>query len=111
MSLETGALCEPLSCLLHGWDRLTAVSPVQPDSRVLITGAGIIGNLWAAIFHHHGARNVTVSEPAEGRRTITDGLGITLRVYKSYVTLHNFRNWIPRDRPQAPGRGDGGGGR
>ena len=51
------------------------MSPVQPDSRVLITGAGIIGNLWAAILHHHGARNVTVSEPAEGRRTITDGLG------------------------------------
>ena len=51
------------------------MSPVQPDSRILITGAGIIGNLWAAILHHHGARNVTVSEPAEGRRTITDSLG------------------------------------
>ena len=48
---------------------------MQPDSRILITGAGIIGNLWAAILHHHGARNVTISEPAEGRRTITEGLG------------------------------------
>ena len=50
---------------------------MQPDSRILITGAGIIGNLWVAILHHHGARNVTVSEPAEGRRTITEGLGNT----------------------------------
>merc|ERR1711973_67233 len=73
--LDIGALCEPLSCLLHGWDRLNAVCPLQPDSKILVTGAGIIGNLWVSILHHHGARNVTVSEPAEGRRKITLGLG------------------------------------
>ena len=52
-----------------------AKSPVQPDSRILITGAGIIGNLWVTMFHFHGFRDVTVSEPAVGRRNITDKLG------------------------------------
>ena len=56
VSLDIGALCEPLSCILHGWDRLRwifghykyfsqyfyprSVSPIQPDSKVLVTGAG-----------------------------------------------------------------------
>ena len=42
---------------------------------MLVTGAGIIGNLWVTMFHHHGVRNVTVSEPALGRRKITEHLG------------------------------------
>ena len=42
---------------------------------MLVTGAGIIGNLWVTMFHHHGVRNVTVSEPALGRRNITAHLG------------------------------------
>jgi len=75
LELETGALCEPLSCILHGWDRLVSRSPLQPDSRVLVTGAGIIGNLWATILHYHGARDVTISEPSQGRRDITARLG------------------------------------
>jgi len=74
VSLQSGALCEPLSCILHGWERLMAKSPVQPDSRILITGAGIIGNLWVTMFHYHGFRDVTVSEPADGRRNITKRL-------------------------------------
>ena len=52
-----------------------ATSPPQPDYKVLVTGAGIIGNLWVTMFHHHGVRNVTVSEPALGRRNITQLLG------------------------------------
>lgn len=75
VSLQTGALCEPLSCILHGWDRLVAASAPQPDFKILVTGAGIIGNLWVTILHYHGVRNVTVSEPAPGRRNITEKLG------------------------------------
>jgi len=74
LSLETGALCEPLSCILHGWDRLMGTGSLQHDSRILITGAGIVGNLWACMFHHHGFRDVTVSEPAQGRRDIVENL-------------------------------------
>jgi len=60
ISLEQAALAEPLSCLAHGWDML---SPVPVGSRILVIGAGIIGNLWVSIFHLQGHKNVTVSEP------------------------------------------------
>ncbi|XP_023330520.1 D-arabinitol dehydrogenase 1 [Eurytemora carolleeae] len=75
LSLEQGVLCEPLSCLLHGWKRLeSALGGILPGARVLITGAGIVGNLWVSMFHYHGYRNITLSEPKEGRREIVKGL-------------------------------------
>ncbi|KAL1489350.1 hypothetical protein ABEB36_014263 [Hypothenemus hampei] len=60
ITLEQGALAEPVSCLSHGFDML---SPVSVGSRILVIGAGIIGNLWISVLHHHGHRKVTVSEP------------------------------------------------
>ncbi|XP_050292991.1 uncharacterized protein LOC126733639 [Anthonomus grandis grandis] len=57
---EQAALAEPISCLSHGWDML---GPVPVGSRILIIGAGIIGNLWACLLHLSGHRKVTVSEP------------------------------------------------
>jgi len=74
VDLKQGALCEPLSCLLHGWNRLAKTEILQPDSRILVIGAGIIGNLWCSMFHHNGYRNVTVSEPSKGRRDILANL-------------------------------------
>ncbi|KAK9884334.1 hypothetical protein WA026_005284 [Henosepilachna vigintioctopunctata] len=62
--LEQAALCEPLSCLSHGWD---LASPIKVGKRILITGAGIIGNLWACALHLHGHRRVTISEPNQSR--------------------------------------------
>ncbi|XP_078597270.1 uncharacterized protein LOC144873600 [Branchiostoma floridae x Branchiostoma japonicum] len=67
LTLQHGALCEPLSCLMRGWDNLG--SP-PADSRILVLGAGIIGVLWSSIFHYKGYRDVTVSEPADGRRKL-----------------------------------------
>ncbi|KAH1018360.1 hypothetical protein HUJ05_006147 [Dendroctonus ponderosae] len=58
------ALAEPLACLAHGWDLL---SPVPVGSRILVIGAGIIGNLWVSVLHLHGHRKVTVSEPNQTR--------------------------------------------
>lgn len=60
----TAALTEPLSCLTHGWD---IISPIPVGSKILIIGAGIIGNLWVAVLHLHGHRRVTVSEPNVAR--------------------------------------------
>ena len=63
MTLEQGALCEPMSCILHGWNRLKNAQKIESHSKVLILGAGIIGNLWMCLLHHFGLRNVIVSEP------------------------------------------------
>jgi threonine dehydrogenase-like Zn-dependent dehydrogenase len=65
-------LTEPLSCIAHGWDRIT---PIAVGSRILILGAGIIGNLWASILHLQGHRRVMVSEPQEARRKLLEKLG------------------------------------
>ncbi|XP_063926519.1 D-altritol 5-dehydrogenase-like [Zophobas morio] len=64
ITLEQAALTEPLSCLAHGWD---IVSPIHVGNKILVTGAGIIGNLWVCALHLQGHRNVTVSEPNTAR--------------------------------------------
>lgn len=64
ITLEQGALTEPMSCLSHGWDLL---NPVPVGSRILVTGAGIIGNLWICLLHLQGHKKVTVSEPNVSR--------------------------------------------
>ncbi|KDR20240.1 D-arabinitol dehydrogenase 1-like [Zootermopsis nevadensis] len=71
ITLEQAALTEPLSCISHGWDR---ISPIPVGSRILILGAGIIGNLWASVLHLQGHRRVTVSEPQEARRKLFEKL-------------------------------------
>ena len=70
--LVLAALTEPISCVAHGWDR---ISPVPVGSTILILGAGIIGNLWAAALHLQGHRKVVVSEPQEARRKLLEKLG------------------------------------
>ncbi|CAB3380057.1 Hypothetical predicted protein [Cloeon dipterum] len=78
VTLKQGALCEPMSCIAHGWDRLGSM---PHNSKILIMGAGIIGNLWACLFHLNGHRsNVTISEPQDTRRKLVEKLelGYTL---------------------------------
>ncbi|KAI4454959.1 sorbitol dehydrogenase [Holotrichia oblita] len=65
ITLAQAALCEPLSCLAHGWDK---ISPITIGKNILIIGAGIIGNLWVICLHLQGHRRVTVSEPNPHRR-------------------------------------------
>ena len=79
ITLEQAALTEPLSCVSHGWD---LISPVHVGSKILIVGAGIIGNLWAAVLHLQGHRRVIVSEPNENRRKIVKQLGKFKRVVR-----------------------------
>ncbi|RZC35825.1 D-arabinitol dehydrogenase 1 [Asbolus verrucosus] len=74
------ALCpeeQPISCLAHGWD---IVSPIHVGEKILVTGAGIIGNLWVCALHLQGHRNVTVSEPNTARLEMLKNLdtGFTL---------------------------------
>ncbi|KAJ9582181.1 hypothetical protein L9F63_003468, partial [Diploptera punctata] len=69
--LEQAVLTEPLSCIAHGLDR---ISPLPIGSKILILGAGIVGNLWASILHLQGHRSVIISEPQEGRRKLIQNL-------------------------------------
>ncbi|WP_275558967.1 alcohol dehydrogenase catalytic domain-containing protein [Streptomyces sp. 5-6(2022)] len=64
LGFATGALVEPLACVLH------AVSRIRPvkGQRVLVYGAGSIGLLAVACARARGARGVDVIEPSAVRR-------------------------------------------
>lgn len=68
----TGALIEPLACVLHALDR---VDPVD-GKRVLIYGAGSIGLLAAALVRARGAKSIDVVEPSPVRREAALEFGV-----------------------------------
>ncbi len=70
--LAWGALSEPISCIIHGWDK---IHPVENDHSILILGAGIIGLLWRLVLNYNDAKNVLISEPNMIRRKIVEDLG------------------------------------
>ncbi|KAK5638222.1 hypothetical protein RI129_012517 [Pyrocoelia pectoralis] len=71
ITLEHAALTEPISCLSHGWD---LISPITMGDKILVIGAGIIGNLWVALLHLQGHRRVTVSDSNLSRRELLQKL-------------------------------------
>ncbi|GBP56615.1 D-arabinitol dehydrogenase 1 [Eumeta japonica] len=71
ITLEQGALCEPYSCVAHGFDR---ASPLKVGAKILVAGAGIIGNLWITTLHLQGHRDVTVCEMNKTRLEIVNRL-------------------------------------
>lgn len=78
VEMSLAALSEPLSCLAHGWD---IVNPLKVGANVLVSGAGIIGLLWASVLHLHGLRKtVTMSEPQERRREIFQKMNLDYKV-------------------------------
>jgi len=79
LDFSQGALAEPLAVGLHAVE----VSRLSPGQDVFVLGAGPIGlavTLWARFL---GARNVIVSEPAEGRRALAEAVGATQVVHGS----------------------------
>lgn len=60
----TGALIEPLACVLHAFGR---IGPIV-DQRVLIYGAGSIGLLALAVAKARGAKSIEIIEPSPIRR-------------------------------------------
>jgi 2-desacetyl-2-hydroxyethyl bacteriochlorophyllide A dehydrogenase len=62
---SSGALIEPLACVLHGASR---IGPIE-GRRVLVYGAGSIGLLATAYVKARGARSIGVIEPSPVRRT------------------------------------------
>jgi 2-desacetyl-2-hydroxyethyl bacteriochlorophyllide A dehydrogenase len=65
------ALIEPLACALHAIKSSQGVK----DRRVLVIGAGTMGLLTAIIARHHGAAEVTVVEPNQGKHPIALDVG------------------------------------
>jgi threonine dehydrogenase-like Zn-dependent dehydrogenase len=68
---QTGAMVEPLSCAVHGLDRL---GPVV-GRRVVLFGAGTMGLLLLQLLVTAGAAGVTVIDRAESRLTVANQLG------------------------------------
>lgn len=66
-----GALVEPLSCAVHGFDRLHA----RLADRYLIYGAGTMGLLMAQLARRAGAASVDVVDVQQGRLPVAERLG------------------------------------
>ena len=65
VSWISGALAEPLSCVINGQRKLR----ISPGETVVVIGTGPIGLMHAMLAKASGARKVIVSEPVESRRT------------------------------------------
>src|SRR5262249_7245971 len=64
LSTRAAALTEPTAIPLH----TVTLAGVSPDDRVLVTGAGPVGLLTAAVLKTRGVHDVVVSEPSAIRR-------------------------------------------
>jgi (R,R)-butanediol dehydrogenase / meso-butanediol dehydrogenase / diacetyl reductase len=76
VSLEVGALLEPVSVAVHTID----IANIKTGDTVAIMGAGPIGLLIQELALKAGAAKLLVSEPAEGRRNLAKQLGATVVV-------------------------------
>lgn len=71
ISLEIGALLEPVSVAVHATD----VANIHPGGSVVISGAGPIGLLCMQLALRSGATRVLVSEPVAEKRQLAKQLG------------------------------------
>jgi L-iditol 2-dehydrogenase len=83
LSLEDAAFAEPLSCIIHGLDRVKA----SPGATVAILGAGSIGLLTQQAVRKFAA-SVIVSEPNAARRELAESLGAD-EVYTPEMIEHD----------------------
>ncbi|HUC13969.1 MAG TPA: zinc-dependent alcohol dehydrogenase family protein [Acidimicrobiales bacterium] len=71
--MSLGALIEPLSCAVHGYDLIKT----KLADRFIIYGAGTMGLMLLLLAERVGAASVTVVEPNEARRKKAAELGAT----------------------------------
>lgn len=84
LSLEDAAFAEPLSCIIHGLERVKEVS----GGTVAILGAGSMGLLTQQAVREIGAASVVVSEPSSLRRELAERLGAD-EVYTPEMIEHD----------------------
>lgn len=71
LSLELGAMAEPLACCIHGID----LANIKAGDTVLVIGGGTIGLMMLQLAKLSGASKVFLSEPVALRREIAMNLG------------------------------------
>src|SRR6266481_6156358 len=72
---DVAAIFDPFGNAVH-----TALAFPVLGEDVLVTGAGPIGIMAAAVARHAGARYVVISDPNEYRRKLAEKVGVTLAV-------------------------------
>jgi threonine 3-dehydrogenase len=80
------AIFDPFGNAVH-----TALAFPVLGEDVLITGAGPIGCMAAAVVRHAGARHVVVSDPNPYRRALAAGMGASLTVDPTERTLEDVQ--------------------
>ena len=75
VDLDVAAIFDPLGNAVH-----TALAFPVVGEDVLVTGAGPIGIMAAAVARRAGARRVVISDPNSYRRALAEKVGVTLAV-------------------------------
>ncbi|AEW98814.1 L-threonine 3-dehydrogenase [Streptantibioticus cattleyicolor] len=75
VDLDTAAIFDPFGNAVH-----TALSFPLVGEDVLITGAGPIGIMAAAVARHAGARNVAITDVSDYRLELAEKVGVSLAV-------------------------------
>jgi threonine 3-dehydrogenase len=84
--MDVAAIFDPLGNAVH-----TALAFPVLGEDVLVTGAGPIGIMAAAVARHAGARHVVISDPNPYRRELAEKVGVTLAVDPRETTLKDVQ--------------------
>ncbi|HEX2916965.1 MAG TPA: L-threonine 3-dehydrogenase [Edaphobacter sp.] len=86
---EIAAIFDPLGNAVH-----TALAFPVLGEDVLVTGAGPIGIMAAAVARHAGARYVVISDPNQYRRDLSAKVGVTLTVNPRSMPLTDIQKQL-----------------
>jgi threonine 3-dehydrogenase len=89
VDLETASIFDPFGNAVH-----TALSFPVLGEDVLITGAGPIGIMAAAVVRHAGARHVVITDLNPRRLRLAEKLGVTLAVNTSEARLSEVQKQL-----------------
>jgi threonine 3-dehydrogenase len=89
VDLDVAAIFDPLGNAVH-----TALAFPCVGEDVLVTGAGPIGILAAAVARRAGARRVVISDPNPFRRALAEKVGVTLAVDPRATTLREVQRQL-----------------
>jgi threonine 3-dehydrogenase len=89
VDLDVAAIFDPLGNAVH-----TALAFPCVGEDVLVTGAGPIGIMAAAVARRAGARRVVISDPNPFRRALAEKVGVTLAVDPAATTLREVQRQL-----------------